>query len=62
MDWLYSMGAQHALEKLGFLGRLPPSAYETVQKVVKELPSKAKKLKPEELAKKKFIAHSTGPW
>jgi hypothetical protein len=65
MDWLYRMGVQHALEKLGFLGRLPPGTYETVQKVVRELPSKAKALKkipPEELAKKKFLAGSLGPW
>jgi hypothetical protein len=70
MDRFYAAGVQHALMKLGgsFLGRITPAlheAAETTQMMTQQLPSKAKalkKLSPEDLAKKKFLAGSTGPW
>lgn len=70
MNSFYYAGVQTALEKLGgsFLGRISPAlrdAAETTQMMTRELPSKAKalkKLSPEELAKKKFLPHSQGPW
>lgn len=67
MNRFYALGAQRALEKLGFraIGRLHPAAIETVETLLKQLPTKAKTLKkipPEELAKKKFLAGSMGPW